>query len=209
MKALLPNRKKLKFFLSALLSFALPTYWSWITYGKTYIEEAWLYHFYRKDPQHNFSPYFYTYHLTKDEVQQKIFAYCAFLPQILFLLYLAFRFGVGRKYKMQDLIFSMFMQTFIFVALNKVITSQYFLWYLCLLPLVLPWMKISAKNWLFLTIIWLLGQGQWLLPAYLYEFQKWNCLLWVWIASCVFLLINLYMFFTFFNSYEVKNKIKK
>ncbi|CAG2108654.1 unnamed protein product [Medioppia subpectinata] len=201
-KAFLPNRKKLTFFAFALIGFVLPTYVSYHLYGQLYADEAWLYHLHRKDPQHNFSPYFYIYHLFKAEEQQKLFAYLAFVPQFLAVLSIAFYYCLSAKHKFQDLTFAVFAQTTAFVTLNKVITSQYFLWYFCLLPLVWPYVRLSAKQWILMLIVWLLSQAQWLLPAYLYEFEHWNCLFWVWISSCAFLVINLLLLITLIFNYK-------
>ncbi|CAG2172063.1 unnamed protein product, partial [Oppiella nova] len=177
-KAFKPNVKKLKFFTSAAIGFVVPTYGSYYLYGRLYLEEGWLYHLHRKDPQHNFSPYFYVYHLFKAEEQQKLFAYLAFVPQLLSVLSIAMYYCLSSKHKFQDLMFGVFAQTTAFVTLNKVITSQYFLWYLCLLPLVWPYIRLSPKQWILVLVVWLLSQAQWLLPAYLYEFQHWDCLFW-------------------------------
>ena len=210
-KAFRPNVKKLKFFSLALIGFLVPTYWSYSAYGQVYLDEAWLYHLHRKDPQHNFSPYFYVYHLVKEPDKQKLFAYMAFIPQALFVLGLAFYYCLGSKHKTQDMIFATFAQTMAFVTLNKVITSQYFLWYLCLLPLIMQNIRLSAKQWLVLLVIWLLSQGQWLLPAYLFEFQHWNCLSWVWLSSIAFLVINIFILFyviAYYDSSDTKNEYK-
>ena len=207
-KAFKPNVKKLKFFTFAFIGFLVPTYWAYILYGDLYIDEAWLYHLRRKDPQHNFSPYFYVYHLVKDQSMQKYLAYMAFIPQFLLIVLLSFYYSIGSKHKIQDLFFGVFCQTAVFVTLNKVITSQYFLWYLCLLPLVMPFIQISAKKWLFVLLLWLISQAQWLLPAYLYEFQHWNCLHWVWFSSIAFVAINLSILVTIISQYKPFYKTK-
>ena len=45
-------------------------------------------------------------------------------------------------------------QTFVFVAYNKVCTSQYFLWYLSLLPLVLPTLQLSKYDAITSLALW-------------------------------------------------------
>ncbi len=207
-KAFKPNAKKLKFFAFSAIGFVLPTYWSYVRYGQLYLDESWLYHFHRKDPQHNFSPYFYIYHITNDPQKQKMFAYFAFIPQLLIVISVALYYCIGRKHKIQDLWFAIFVQTAAFVTLNKVITSQYFLWYLCLLPLIWPYVWLSSKQSLIVLIAWLLSQAQWLLPAYLYEFQHWNCLQWVWIASWIFLVTNLSILLLLICKYKCDDKRK-
>ena len=49
--------------------------------------------------------------------------------------------------------FCLFSLTLVFVTFNKVVTAQYFLWYFSLLPLVLPGLKLSAKELVRLTVL--------------------------------------------------------
>merc|ERR1711872_233016 len=73
---------------------------------------------------------------------------------------------------------------------NKVVTAQYFLWYLSLLPLILPSLLISAKQLIFGALLWGFAQASWLLPAYLLEFKGNNTFFFIWLESLAFFCAN-------------------
>ena len=88
--------------------------------------------------------------------------------QVILLLALSKQFGSHTS----DLPFCLFAQTFVFVAYNKVVTSQYFLWYLSLLPLVFPArIRLTRSEMATLLLLWGFTQASWLLPAYFLEFK--------------------------------------
>ncbi|KZC07500.1 GPI mannosyltransferase 1 [Dufourea novaeangliae] len=89
-----------------------------------------------------------------------------------------------------DLPFAMFTQAMVMVIYNSVLTSQYFFWYLSLLPLCLPNVRMSIKRSLCLGSIWILSQGLWLLFAYLLEFQGLNTFTYIWLSSLLFFVVN-------------------
>lgn len=86
-------------------------------YGFDFLEHSYLYHVTRKDVKHNFSVYFYMLYLTMDSHFSWIISLLAFLPQLSVVVVF------GLKYY-KDLAFCCFVQTFAFVAFNKVCTSQ-------------------------------------------------------------------------------------
>ncbi|KAF2560194.1 hypothetical protein F2Q70_00014613 [Brassica cretica] len=160
---------------------------SFYFYGHEFLHEALLYHLTRTDPRHNFSIYFYHIYLHYERPFSAVEKLISFLPQFTVQLALVFCFS-------QDLVFCMFLQTVAFVAFNKVITAQYFVWFYCLLPLILPWSRMKLKwEGLLCIILWIGAQTHWLLWGYMLEFKGVNVFLQLWMASLVFLAANTFV----------------
>jgi GPI mannosyltransferase 1 subunit M len=106
----------------------------------------------------------------------------SFGPQLLLTAALGFSLGGF------DLVAAFFAQTMAFVHWNKVITSQYFLWYLWLLPVLLPTLQFKSTAKAGLTLaVWIGSQALWLSQAYLLENKAQDTYLRVWLAGLVFL----------------------
>ncbi|KAI1727618.1 mannosyltransferase (PIG-M) domain-containing protein [Ditylenchus destructor] len=190
------NKRGLIFVMVSILFFINTLAIGYLLYEAKFLDEFLFYHIGRKDIRHNFSPYFYPLYLAKDDASlTKFISLGAFLPQVLCIL------AFSLKYR-KDLPFCWFLTTFSFVSLNKVCTSQYFIWYLCFLPLIYDRILISTRKAILLTVIWFVAQGLWLLPAYLFEFQGWNSLLWIWAASLLFLATNCYIMGVLIQNYR-------
>lgn len=108
----------LRFGLPAALSFGGTTLWMLKVYGQEYLYEGFLYHLVRKDHRHNFSPYFLPFYLESVKALPQGVNMAVFIPQVLLLMVIGYRYG------RRHLPFACFLQTFVFVAFNKVCTSQ-------------------------------------------------------------------------------------
>ncbi|CAF3468828.1 unnamed protein product [Rotaria sp. Silwood1] len=149
-------------------------------YGYNYLHETYLYHIIRRDARHNFSPYFYLTYLSP---KSYLLSLITFIPQIFNTLILSYRL-----YNKLEL--CLFALTFSFVTFNNVTTSQYFLWYLIFIPILLPNINLKWKTLFILLSSWLIAQGWWLYHAYELEFQGKNTFVQIWLASIVFGFVN-------------------
>ncbi|KAL9607172.1 MAG: hypothetical protein Q9167_007884, partial [Letrouitia subvulpina] len=166
------NRSRLLFLLTSLCTFASLNTLMYTIYSTPFLQHTYLYHLHRTDHRHNFSPYNTLLHLASappallpspSSSLSFSFSRLAFLPQLL-LSALCLPLALAKK----DLPAIMLAQTFAFVTFNKVVTSQYFLWYLCLLPLHLPRSSLlrNPRKGVLAAALWTAAQAVWLWEAY-------------------------------------------
>ncbi|KAJ5342908.1 Mannosyltransferase DXD [Penicillium brevicompactum] len=158
---------RVKFVAAALVSFASLNAVMFIQYGQPFLQHTFLHHLTRIDHRHNFSPYSTLLYLSAAGGAETHFEALAFIPQLV-LVVVALPLVLAKK----SLTTAMLAQTFAFVTFNKVCTSQYFLWYLVLLPFYLPSSSLIRKPALGISaaIFWVLGQAMWLHQGYNLEF---------------------------------------
>ncbi|KAK3989724.1 PIG-M-domain-containing protein [Cladorrhinum sp. PSN332] len=161
-------------------------------YGPEFLQHTYLHHVTRIDHRHNFSPYNTQLYLSSAFPEFSSSAVkiesVAFLPQLL-LSCVLIPLALAKK----DLAGAMLAQTFAFVTFNKVCTSQYFLWYMVLLPVYLPGSSFLQNKKLGLAALglWVLGQAVWLQQGYELEFLGESTFLpGLWAASLVFFGVN-------------------
>mmetsp|Transcript_14185 Transcript_14185/g.20960 ORF Transcript_14185/g.20960 Transcript_14185/m.20960 type:complete len:406 (-) Transcript_14185:223-1440(-) len=176
----------LVFATSFALTFAGLTYLAVIQYGRVALDEGLLYHLSRVDHRHNYSPWWYPIYLANRQAPGALLL----IPQTILLFVTSLSFE-------SDLGFTLLLQTYIFVTFNKVITAQYFTWYLCLLPICrqLHW-SLSASVGVGLSII------AWLTSAYTLELLGWPTHRLVWTFSILHFLANVNMLRKLIHSYK-------
>jgi len=182
---------------SFVASFSVLTYLSVLWYGPLALEEGLLYHFSRVDHRHNYSMHFYWIYLARGAVsiatasgdQHPIAGSMALVGRILLLPQLVILVYTSLDLAPRNLTLALFIQTFVFVALNKVITAQYFTWYLCLLPLCSEYFALTKRVRYALAA--LLGSVLfWLGSAYCLEMRGLAVYRVVWAASVAFFAAN-------------------
>lgn len=177
--------KNTKYLLITIASTGICNIWMYKIYGWDFLEHSYLYHLTRIDHRHNFSVYnvmlYYAsarpfLHMEKKTQFEFIFGAVAqriekfaFIPQMILSAVI-----IPLAMAQRDLIACLFVQTFAFVTFNKVMTSQYFIWFLIFLPHYLATSKLITNRHqlrgLTMLSMWLLTQASWLFFAYKLEF---------------------------------------
>ena len=163
----------------------------WLIWGEPYVRHALLYHVTRQDPRHNFSVHFLPTYLmlgAKDDTTLLLrlmsSPLASFVPQLATVAAAGFWLGG------HDLVMACAVQTVVFVAWNKVYTSQYFLWYLWFVPVIGVTMRLSRRNVVLLVTLWIAAQACWLAQAYRLEFLGQDTFLALWICSVGLLAVH-------------------
>jgi phosphatidylinositol glycan class M len=128
-----------------------------------------------------------------------MWGYIPLIPQILILGFSSL--GIAPY----DLSFALFCQTSAFVAFNKVITAQYFTWYLCLLPLCSDRVHWQSKRMFIALGILFLSIIVWLLSAFTLEMLGWRTHRQVWLASLFFFIANMNLLRSIIMGYNRKS----
>lgn len=185
---LIPNFDQISLIIGTILTFGILLGVFYHLYGYKFLYETYIYHVVRKDPRHNFSIYFYLQYLTADIKNLGIWhKVLMILPNLVLLLVISIRYGLHRE----CLFFSIFAQAMILVSYNTVMTSQYFIWFLSILPLIIWHLQLTRIQWIKLGLMWIIGQLAWLLPAYVLEFKGHNTFLFIWLQSVAFFCANI------------------
>jgi phosphatidylinositol glycan class M len=194
-----PNRKQVFLILTVLKVLIFLTGVFYLLYDYKFLYESTIFHFVRKDTRHNFSIYFYLQYLNsggKENVLEKLLT---FMPQLVLIILTSFHFSRTR----QTIQFGVFIIAFIMVTYNPVITSQYFVWFLSLLPLTVNnFRSLSLKQIVMLVTLWFAGQGMWLFCAYFLEFKGINSFDFIWLASTFFFIINVVILQMMIENYD-------
>ena len=100
-------------------------------YGYEFLYESYIYHSLRVDHRHNFSFNFYFEYLHYDELPdvKYLVRKLGFVAQWGLVSFVGIRLWY-------DLTSAIAIQTFVFVIYNRVITSQYFLWFSIFIPFI-------------------------------------------------------------------------
>lgn len=172
------NVTNIKYLVVTLVTLAGMNWIMYSIYGYEFLYHSYLYHLTRLDHRHNFSLYNISlYYKSAEPISdasnlllklannvEKL----AFIPQLLVSAII-----LPLVFARSNLISCLFLQTFAFVLFNKVITSQYFIWYLIFLPIYLSKSKLLTTNkvkGLILLALWVVSQATWLYFAYNLEF---------------------------------------
>lgn len=185
-------------------TFLALTYLAILWYGDQALEEGLLYHFSRVDHRHNYSMHWYWIYLARGAAESTLTASAnpgmaivgrlLLLPQLVLLVYTSLEIAP------KNLSLALFVQTFLFVAHNKVITAQYFTWYLCLLPLCSHCFSATKRVGAALALL-LASIVFWLLSAYCLEMQGLAVHRVVWMASVLFFAANVNLLGALLASY--------
>lgn len=181
------TKNKIEFFGTAAFVFFSLLYVFYEKYGFEFLYESYIYHSLRVDHRHNFSFNYYFEYIHFDELPDTKYI----VRKLGFMAQWGLVSFVGIRYY-YDLLTAIFMQTYIFVMFNRVITAQYFLWFIILLPLVAVKVKVLMSfKWAF-TIFLVFLTAEMLVnlscaPLELYGIPSYD---YIFLATHGFLIVN-------------------
>ncbi|KAJ8610116.1 hypothetical protein CTAYLR_007098 [Chrysophaeum taylorii] len=171
---------------SAAAVFLVATMGAARSYGE-FVDAAILYHLRRVDHRHNFSPFWFPLYLNLDDDHT-----LGALGLIPFAFHAVAQAATLACVAPTDLALCVFAQTLLFVAVNKVATAQYFVWWLPFALLAAAPTPSEAKPRLLVAAIsWLASLGLWLAVAYALEFEGAPVHLELWLLSLAFFAANI------------------
>jgi GPI mannosyltransferase 1 subunit M len=168
--------------------------------GHSFLQESIYHHFGRQDHRHNFSAYYFMYYLQKSDMNNS-FDTTITSTLLPFTLQIFLLLSISIKFSQHQLPLCLLLLTLVFVTWNKVITAQYFLWYISLLPLALSTNSLLQNKRILITTtgFWMTSIAYWLYRAYWLEIHGENEYRAVWIASllclfthCIFIMVIAY-----------------
>jgi GPI mannosyltransferase 1 subunit M len=193
---LVTDRRRRSFIVSSVVSFSILTGSSYFLYGYRFLYESLLYHVVRTDHRHNFSIYFYQMYLGPGG----LLGLTAFIPQLVLLLALTYRYAA------EDIGTCICLQTVAFVALNKVSTVQYWVWYFALVPLCLARCgRVHVRWWVAVCTCWAAAVGLWLSQAYRLEML--GDPTWIWLVVASAALLGAHMLFLVTVALHTRNPL--
>lgn len=203
------NKRNLQFVLVTVGTVVACNFLMFCIYGFDFLYHSYLYHLTRVDHRHNFSVYnvalYYKSARTLYETGARLAVMMwvdaltrdiekiAFVPQLVLSAVILPVF-LARK----NIMSCLFIQTFAFVTFNKVITSQYFIWFLIFLPHYLSTSRLATQKFAYkgVTMLgaWVVTQGLWLYFAYKLEFKGESTFnIGLFFSSVIFFLTNCWM----------------
>jgi len=180
------NFNAIVFFGFALFTFLNLFLIFYLFLGQKFVYEYLLYHIVRKDHRHNYSVFSYLMYLIYTTNFGKILSLMAFLPQALLVIYCSL-------FLFKDLNICLTIITWIFVTFNKVVTAQYYLWYLSLVPLIMPFNRMFLDKKIkcgILFALWFYFEIYWNTLSHRLEYKGENLFLEIMGLNFIFFLIN-------------------
>ena len=195
--------RPLRFGVAAAASFAALGGACFAAYGWPFVLHSYAYHVGRSDPRHNFSPAFYAAYL-----RHAAPAALAAGARAHSAAQLSALVGTGVALR-RDPPAALLLQTLAFVAFNRVITAQYFVWWMALAPLAAPAVTPS-KRLAAAAFAWLAAQLHWLAHAAALEFgdpapQHGAPFMRVWAASMLFFAANVWLMLELLAAYRPRD----
>ena len=159
--------RKIKFFGAAAIVFFGLGYLFYHMYGFQFIYESYIYHSLRVDHRHNFSFNYYFEYFHYDELPENkhLVRKLSFVAQWGLVSFVGIRYNIIYESIKSHVSFNNFLcsigiQTYIFVMFNRVITAQYFVWFMILMPLVVINIDemLKVKNLFIIFTIFLISE---------------------------------------------------